>query len=140
MKRSIIFIACLLMSCTGFSQGLTPRIHQAGKDTLFCFSLPQSRILAAHIAYSQACDSLRQEAEAELSLLQQSTRQKDSINLLLNEEQKNFRQVMQNQDKAMQDLQAQLKRTMRKDQNQVWQTRLCALAALSLGLVLLIRH
>lgn len=47
-----------MMSFTAFSQVLTPKIFVEGKDTLFGFTIPQSKLIANTIVLKQYCDSI----------------------------------------------------------------------------------
>lgn len=78
------------MSYTAFSQSLTPRIRLDNSDTLFCFTIPQAKVIAKELLNSRYGDSLiigyklQAELSGELILIKDSiiqSRQQELINL-----------------------------------------------------------
>ncbi len=74
-----------MASCWSFSQGLTPTVQQANNDTLFCFSVVQSKELARRLATSAYNDSLAmaltRENERLYTLVNNQTRQAKNLEL-----------------------------------------------------------
>ncbi len=74
-----------MASCWSFSQGLTPTVQQATNDTLFCFSVVQSKELARRLATSAYNDSLAmaltRENERLYTLVNNQTRQAKNLEL-----------------------------------------------------------
>lgn len=58
MKNIKLFSIILIMSFTSTSQTLKPRLIQEGKDTLFAFTVIQSKIIAGKLSNGIYCDSL----------------------------------------------------------------------------------
>ncbi len=49
------------MNSLSFSQGLSPQVQIIENDTLFCFTIGQSKTIARHLTNSAYCDSLEGE-------------------------------------------------------------------------------
>lgn len=58
MKRFKLLIAMMVISCCAFSQNLKPIVQVVNDDTLFCFSIPQSKELAKLVVKGVYNDSL----------------------------------------------------------------------------------
>jgi hypothetical protein len=67
------------MSFTGFSQVLTPKVEISEADTFFCFTLPQSRIIAKELLHAQYSDSIVMALEEKNCLQYELILKKDSI-------------------------------------------------------------
>ena len=68
-----------MISCSGFSQTLTPIVQELNGDTLFCFTIPQSKELAKYIQAKLGCDSLMTVQTELVELYNQSIEINDSI-------------------------------------------------------------
>ena len=71
------------MSFSAFSQSLTPKVQVQNKDTLFCFTIPQSKVIAKHLENGRYCDSVLTKTENEIDLLNQLQTVNDSSMLIL---------------------------------------------------------
>lgn len=78
MKRLGLLIVWIGISSLSFSQRLTPQIQVTESDTLFCFSLLQSKLIAKLMASSVFCDSLTKHYQHYLSLQKTQITTKDS--------------------------------------------------------------
>ncbi len=76
---------------------MKPTVQQLNGDTLFCFTLPQSKVIAKRIQGSVYCDSLIWEQDSLVTLLGQQNMVKDSINASLSTMILNLEQINQNQ-------------------------------------------
>jgi hypothetical protein len=77
-------------------------------DTLFCFTIPQSKVLAKQIQSNTYCDSLIGEQEVLIGLLEKSGITKDNINNQLETKIVNLNTINQNQDSETQLLEKYL--------------------------------
>lgn len=59
MKKFVALMAIIAVGYTGLSQTLTPRVLIEGGDTLFAFTLPQSKVLYKYIVAKQYGDSIQ---------------------------------------------------------------------------------
>ena len=95
MKKTALFLLLILTNFSGFSQSLIPaqnlipgiRIHS--EDTLFCFTMPQARILAKHLNHSLYCDSLSRKTDLLLFQSNQLLSEKDSLLTFVNQKSEN---------------------------------------------------
>jgi hypothetical protein len=73
----------MAISFSTFSQSLTPEVLIKNKDSLFCFTIPQSKKIAKLITKAEYSDSLAQAKESEAEELAQiATRMQHNIELL----------------------------------------------------------
>lgn len=115
-----------MMSFSGFSQSLIPKVQVQNKDTLFCFTIPQSKVIAKHLENSTYCDSVLTQTENEVDLLNQLQAVNDSSILVLKMKTENQQYIIGNQDGIIQNLNTDLKRSEKKYRNERWQKRLFA--------------
>ena len=66
------------MSCSAFSQGLKPTVQQINEDTVFCFTIGQSKEIAKRIESGTYKDSIATRLELENSRLHLVVQNKDS--------------------------------------------------------------
>jgi len=116
----------LMMGFSGFSQSLIPKVQVQNKDTLFCFTIPQSKVIAKHLENSTYCDSVLIQTENEVELLNQLQAINDSSILVLKMKAENQQYLIGNQDGTIQNLNTDLKRSEKKYRNERWQKRLFA--------------
>jgi hypothetical protein len=114
------------MGFSGFSQSLIPKVQVQNKDTLFCFTIPQSKVIAKHLENSAYCDSVLMQTENEVDLLNQLQTVNDSSILVLKMKTENQQYIIGNQDGIIQNLNTDLKRSEKKYRNERWQKRLFA--------------
>ncbi len=108
-----------MISCISFSQTLTPTVQLLNKDTIFCFSISQSKEIAKRIQAGSWCDSILQVQQRWMQLYDQSTGVNDSIVLQLKQKVNNMKALTQNQrvsisllNKTINLQKKQLKRSM----------------------------
>ena len=109
MKKLKLLMIILTISCSAFSQGLTPTVQVLDGDTVFCFTIPQSKEIAKRIEANQWCDSMMVEQEIMVDLLNHSIEVKDSVAFLLTGKMKNLEVINQNQETNMDYLNESLK-------------------------------
>lgn len=114
------------MSFTTISQTLKPRIRPEGKDTLFCFTLPQSKIIAKHMENARYCDSILKKTECEVEFLNQLQSIKDSSISTLTMKAGNRQSLIANQEKQITNLNTELIKTQKDVRRARWQKRLFA--------------
>lgn len=126
MKKLLPLILSLMMSYSVSSQSLIPKVQVQNKDTVFCFTIPQSKIIAKHLENSRYCDSLLIQTESEVELLNQLHAVKDSALLIMKMKTENQQYIIGNQEGIIQNLNTDLKRTEKRYRNERWQKRLFA--------------
>ena len=114
------------MSFSGFSQSLTPKVQVQNKDTLFCFTISQSKAIAKHLENSKYCDSVLTQTENEVELLNQLQVVNDSSILILTMKTGNQQSIITNQDAVIGNLNNDLKQSEKKFRRERWQKRLFA--------------
>lgn len=67
-----------MMSCSAFSQGLKPTVQQINEDTVFCFTIGQSKEIAKRIESGTYKDSIATRLELENSRLHLLAQKKDT--------------------------------------------------------------
>ena len=115
-----------MMSFSGFSQSLIPKVQVQNKDTLFCFTIPQSKVIAKHLENSTYCDSVLTQTENEVELLNQLQTVNDSSILVLRMKTENQQFIISNQEGVIANLNEDIKRSEKKYRNERWQKRLFA--------------
>lgn len=114
------------MSFLASSQSLMPKVIIQDKDTLFCFTMPQSKIIAKHLENSMYCDSVLVKTENEVELLNQLQAVNDSSILVLKMKTDNQQYIINNQERVIGNLNADMKQSEKKYRNERWQKRLFA--------------
>ena len=109
MKKLKLLMIILTISCSAFSQGLTPTVQVLDGDTVFCFTIPQSKEIAKRIEANQWCDSMMVEQEIMVDLLNHSIEVKDSVAVHLKGKMRNLEVINQNQETNMNYLNESLK-------------------------------
>jgi hypothetical protein len=115
-----------MMSCSVSSQSLIPKVIIQNKDTLFCFTIPQSKVIAKQLENSTYCDSVLTKTENEIELLNQLQVAKDSSILVLKMKMDNQQFIIGNQHGVIGNLNMDLKQSEKKYRNERWQKRLFA--------------
>ena len=114
------------MSCSIFSQGIKPQKQLIGKDTCFCFTIPQSKIIARDLQKGVYNDSILAQTECELEALKEQKLVNDTATNVLQIKIKNQTQIITNQETALQMVTGDLLVSKKKERNQLWQKRLFA--------------
>jgi len=109
MKKLKLLMIILTISCSAFSQGLTPTVQVLDGDTVFCFTIPQSKEIAKKIEANQWCDSMIVAQGEMVELLNQSMEVQDSVTASLQWKMKNLEVINQNQTTNMDYLKESLK-------------------------------
>ncbi|MBI2775638.1 hypothetical protein HYX58_06535 [Candidatus Dependentiae bacterium] len=126
MKKLLPLIVLTAMSFLASSQSLMPKVIIQDKDTLFCFTMPQSKIIAKHLENSMYCDSVLVKTENEVELLNQLQAVNDSSILVLKMKTDNQQYIINNQERVIGNLNADMKQSEKKYRNERWQKRLFA--------------
>ena len=82
-----------MISCFSFSQGLTPTVHELNGDTNFCFTIPQSKLIAQRIEANSYYDSITTAQNEVIHLLSQADSTKNQVIDLLNMKIANFNTI-----------------------------------------------
>lgn len=115
-----------MMSFSVSSQSLTPKVVVQNKDTLFCFTIPQSKVIAKNLEGNRYCDSVLTQTENEVELLNQLQAVNDSSILILKMKTENQQSIIINQDAVIGNLDNDLKQSEKKIRRERWQKRLFA--------------
>ena len=86
------------MSCCAFSQGLKPTVQQINEDTVFCFTIVQSKEIAKRIESGIYQDSIATRLELENSRLHLITQKQDSTIQSLEAKMTNLDTINRNQE------------------------------------------
>lgn len=127
------------MSFSVSSQSLTPKVQIQNKDTLFCFTIPQSKVIAKHLENSRYCDSVLMQTESEVELLHQLQAVNDSSLLIMKMKTENQQTVILNQDAVIGDLHLKVQHTEKKLKSERWQKRLFALGFFVISVVAIVK-
>ncbi|MBI2271072.1 MAG: hypothetical protein HYU69_12070 [Bacteroidetes bacterium] len=126
MKKLMPLMLSLMMSFSVSSQSLTPKVVVQNKDTLFCFTIPQSKVIAKNLEGNRYCDSVLTQTENEVELLNQLQAVNDSSILILKMKTENQQSIIINQDAVIGNLDNDLKQSEKKIRRERWQKRLFA--------------
>ncbi|HSH66836.1 MAG TPA: hypothetical protein VLB84_13820 [Bacteroidia bacterium] len=127
------------MSFTASSQSLKPKVRLENKDTLFCFTIQQSKAIAKHLENSRYCDSVLVQTENQVELLNQLQAFNDSSLLIMKMKTENQLTMIQNQEAVVGDLNLKLSQTEKKFKNERWQKRLFAAGFFVMAIVAVIK-
>lgn len=108
------------------SQSLKPKVRVENKDTLFCFTIPQSKVIAKHLENSRYCDSVLIQTESQVELLNQLQAVNDSSLLIMKMKTENQQIMLVNNQNVIGDLNLKLEQTEKKFKSERWQKRLFA--------------
>ena len=112
------------MSCSIFSQGIKPKVQLIGNDTCFCFTIPQSKIIAKDLQKGAYNDSILTQTECELEALKEQKLVTDTATSILQNKIKNQAQIITNQESGLQMVTGDLLVSKKQERNQLWQKRL----------------
>ncbi len=113
-----------MTNCSIFSQGIKPNVQLIGKDTCFCFTIPQSKIIAKDLQKGLYNDSILIQAECELEALKEQKLVTDSATSILQRKIKDQTTMMVNQEEILKTISGDLKSARKKENNQRWLKRL----------------
>jgi hypothetical protein len=114
------------MSCSIFSQGIKPKVQLIGNDTCFCFTIPQSKIIAKDLQKGVYNDSILAQTECELEALKEQKLVSDTTTVALQTKIKNQTKMMLNQESALQTSTNDLQLLTKRERNQRWGKRIFA--------------
>ena len=139
MKELVVLIALTALSCMASSQNLTPKVQQQDKDTLFCFTLDQSRSLAKYLEQGRYCDSLLTKSETQIQQLYELQAANDSCMAKLNEKTENQQRMLTNQRTEISGLNLKLGQSDKACRKERWQKYLFLVSTVVLGTCLIIK-
>jgi hypothetical protein len=128
-----------MMSCSVSSQSLTPKVITQNKDTLFCFTIPQSKVIARHLENSRYCDSVLTQTENEVELLNELQIFNDSSLLIMKMKTENQHTMIDNQDGVIGDLNLRQTQAEKKFKSERWQKRLFAFGFFAMTVVTILK-
>ena len=121
------------------SQNLTPKIQQQDKDTLFCFTIAQSRSIAKHLEQGRYCDSLLRQTETETDQLNKLLCISDSSLMATTQKITNQELMLRNQQTELTTVNLKLQQTEKKYKSERWQKCLFFVTTVSLGVWLIMK-
>lgn len=95
-----------------------------GNDTCFCFTIPQSKIIAKDLQKGAYNDSILTQTECELEALKEQKLVTDTATSILQNKIKNQAQIITNQESGLQMVTGDLLVSKKQERNQLWQKRL----------------
>jgi hypothetical protein len=128
-----------MMSFSASSQSLIPKVRLENKDTLFCFTIQQSKVIAKHLENSRYCDSVLIQTENQVELLNQLQAVNDSSILIMKMKTENQQIMLANNQNVIGDLNLKLQQSEKKFKNERWQKRLFAAGFFLMGIVAIIK-
>lgn len=140
MKAFHIWIVLTAWACTAFSQALSPKVIQQNTDTLFCFSLNQSRTIAKYLVQGRYCDSLLLQSEQQSRQLLQLKALADSSVQDLTRKSFNQDLLLRNQAREISGLNLKLTQRDKEFKAERWQKYLFLVSTVALGTWLLSKH
>jgi hypothetical protein len=140
MKKLLLLILLSFLSYTSISQSLKPKVQLIGKDTCFCFTLSQSKIIATELETHRYCDSVLVKTEKQVDAFNQLLTTKDSCLEIAQHELKNQKTVIENQDAYADAVTEDLQQTRKQYHNQRWQKELFIMTSFILGALTIIKH
>ncbi len=93
------------MNSWSFSQGLSPQVQIIKNDTLFCFTIGQSKTIARHLTNSAYCDSLEGEYVTNIERLNEINKVKDTTIIQLQHKINNLNSIADNNTQSIEKLQ-----------------------------------
>jgi len=114
------------MSYSIFSQSIKPKVQLIGKDTCYCFTVLQSKIIAADLEKGMYNDSILALTECELEALKEQKLTTDTATTVLQIKIKNQTQIMFNQEHTLQTISNDLQVSKKHERNQRLGKRLFA--------------
>lgn len=101
MKKLKLLGIILTISCSSFSQGLTPIVQELNDDTIFCFTISQSKVIAQRIEANEWCDSITIAQDELIMLFDQTIEVNDSVVGSLEQKMRHMEQISHNQEMSM---------------------------------------
>lgn len=109
------------MSCSTFSQTLKPNLVQIEADTNFCFTIPQSKVIATYLIKGQFADSLEVSFDKEVSLFRKKLETEEAIKRGLNQKIINLDEIVAFKEESIGLLQLEIKEKEKKIKRAKWQ-------------------
>ena len=138
MKRFVLLMGMVIMSCLVFSQVLTPVLHIQNKDTLFCFKANQAKIIAKSLTGGVYCDSIVKQQESQIGSLVGINKLNDERVALLKEELHNTGTIISNKNMQIKGLEAEKLTLYKGIQKQKRYRNISIVAAIVFGTIAII--
>lgn len=122
-----------------FSQTLKPTVLTVNLDTNFCFTMPQSKLIAQYMIKGQFADSLELKYDREISSYQLQSFKSDKIQESL--EQKIFNQdlIIQNNEQSIEILTEQLNNRDKRLKRAKWHKILLGAASIASSVAIILK-
>ncbi|MCB9448701.1 MAG: hypothetical protein H6585_10190 [Flavobacteriales bacterium] len=138
MKGLLLLILLTAMSFTAFSQALTPKVQLIDGDTVFCFSIEQSRIIAKHLEKGKYCDSLVVQHEQNEKVLKEAVAVKDSTIEKLESKTENLNSIIDNDRESMEHMKRTIDIKDKEIRKQKFHKRILGVAVIVIGIIAII--
>ena len=132
MKGLLLLMILTMMSCFAFSQDLKPTVQQIDEDTVFCFTIHQSKEIAKRIESGTYKDSIATRLELENSRLHLIAQKQNSTIQTLETKVVNLNTINQNQEVNIELLNSTIEVQQRKIRRNKWHK---ALLGIGLGIL-----
>ena len=121
MKNWMILMGWIIVSFTASSQTLKPKVLTVNQDTNFCFTIPQSKVIAEYIVKGQFSDTLECQYEKQIQLLEERVDNDFQIKEKLKQKVFNLDTIIDNNDQSILILTDQVNRRDKKLKRSKWQ-------------------
>ena len=139
MKKLLLLTPFVFLSCISFSQNLSPKVQLIDKDTCFCFTIPQAKLLAIELETHRYCDSILVKTEKQVDTFNQLLTTQDScleiVQLKLNNQEK----IIEIQEKYIDGIETDLQKAQKQFHSQRWQKELFIMATFIFGTLMIIK-
>ena len=115
------------------SQILRPRLQIIERDTCFCFSVKQSKILARELESNRYCDSILLRTQRQVDTFNQLLTTSDSCVEVLELKVANQQKMIDNQDAFADSITDDLQKVMKQVHSQRWQKEFFIMTAIIFG-------
>jgi hypothetical protein len=140
MKKLGLLILLVFLSYTSTSQSLKPKVQLIGKDTCFCFTISQSKIIATELQTHRYCDSILVKTEKQVDTFNQLLTTKDSCLEISQHKLENQNTVIDNLEKYADAVTDDLQKTKKQYHAQQWQKEFFIMTSFFLGVLTIIKY
>lgn len=139
MRELGLLIAWTLISSWSFSQTLSPQVQIIKNDTLFCFTVSQSKTIARHLANSAYCDTLEIGYITYIELLRKINSTKDNTITQLQHKINNLNSIVDNNTQSIENLNKVVEIKDKKLRRSGRHKKLLTLGLVALGVIALVK-
>lgn len=122
-----------------FSQTLKPTVLTVDLDTNFCFTMPQSKLIAQYMIKGQFADSLELKFEQEIRSYQFKENKSEAIQIRLQQKIDNQSIIIGNKEQSIEMLTEQLNDRDKRLKRAKWQKILLGAASLASSVAIILK-